>query len=1677
MVAALGAVDRSQHLFVNAGGDSGVMTVTRVPADAEIYTDFPVGKASLPIHCGRVSALCFIEEGTRLVTAGAEDGLIKVWQVAYDTEEPDPVVGGEGEGGDAAAVGEEEGGPVKVIYDSAEEEDWFDGPQLVRHLGTKPPVDRPDAAIAPWLAQVDQSEEGLETMFKSSKDRLVADELELDWVYGYSSRSTRGTVRYGRGGRIIYPAGCLGVILDKNVPSGGVPTQSYFMGHCDEITCLDLHAASGNVASGHKGTGEITLCVWSSATGATLQRLSCGPVLGLSAVAFSPSGNIVAAACQDEDHTVLIFHWRSGQLQASFKGGPRKVLALTFSLGSTETAQRLLQTGITHFQLADVGGSKGRLVSKKTGLYGAGSKKLTIACAAALPLSPEGGNEFIVALRGGVGVIARGERKLASTVDVFPGGFITALTVVVVKEATADMPPVFRVVAGGRNMEVRLLDGEFGVAAVFNLAKPEYGLTEQGGARGLKSLCVDRTGRKLLYGTSAGEVGEIDTEKGLDINAELPNKPGGPIVRAHYKDQLHAMATHPIRQELATAGDDKSLRVWDMETKALMGQINLPDICRSICWAPNGHILICGLGGVVPPTNDPEAPPRSVPREFDGKVVIVSFLQNVLNVVHIAGDAFEGITSVVYAPDGSKVFCASLDTNIYVYNALDNFKLFMVLKAHSEGVDTLDITADGKCLVSTSVAGEVMLWDVDTLEDKPSPAIPDISKLKKPWYMRQGTRNYNSTGIFAPYSKAEAVTALGLSKDERLFVTGDRFGSIFLLRNPSIRLGAPSKRYLAHTPGGVSKTAFSIDDKYAVSIGRTDRCIVQWRLVRSQVEPEVREKEWEAPEIKAKVAGGVATGPFAETFIVTGTSLVTGRAEGEGDEGSEKPDSDGAAAAADAAAAAAALAGATPMDPPSQAHYIGSTNVADTSETLVSLYNNALEQMRRPVSAYVGMGDVLTISGKRLVSLGSDRFSQNNWRHAGSAGEAEVSALAVTGCARFVAVGTGPDLKLEPGSPEHEGFKGSLSVFSASSGAVIAVLSPEVPGGVVSVDFSHDNKYLACVAGGTRHAVTVYSSMTGQWNDALLVYAGEGTALKVSSLAFVSPDDADAASSTVRFATAGACSTKFWTVSGRNVTALVGPEHEAAVLEAWNAAAAVEGADPTPLPTPAQTLCLLGLPASALGAGLLLAGADDGSLYLWEGCGMAPRRPLVSHESGAALSAVAPYFKNGALEGVTSGSRDCVTISTLSRSSAGDLVASPLFSFSTASLYAPLSSAASIAKSVERAVKGLDGGDYVFVTSISPDALGQRVLLSLSCNAVLELSIDSGAVLTITEGLLPRVSVNGIAAHPSEPCTVVTTHGNNCVRVWDLSFPARECVAVLPLTHQPDGVCFLSDTIIAVGICKGDTGGASGGILFLELSAPEPLAAPAGVAASGRVQRGVHRTLKVLSKFHNVGRGQVNCLRPSPSGKFLAAASDDGQVYLYGTDTSSKELGKLSALAGKPVKSVDWSSDGRFLRAFGVTEAGDAVIKSKYFDFEDESDGVAFVVRDSSVVQQLRACTWASCSSAGALEARAAHPASEAGAAAFSPAAEEIARQRGSQVTSVCSAGPGAALAVSYNDGTTQLFRSFAVAGAGHRIVDGHSPGPVASTFTASGQLVTLGAQDGCFLVWTLPPAPTPASV
>ena len=133
----------------------------------------------------------------------------------------------------------------------------------------------------------------------------------------------------------------------------------------------------------------------------------------------------------------------------------------------------------------------------------------------------------------------------------------------------------------------------------FNLynIKHNYGLHNIGKLRGIKSLHVDMNNRKILYGTSGCEIGEVSLEDGKDINT-------GPLVQGHIRDTCQGLSSHPIRQECITSGDDKTLRIWNLDTHKMINLLDLPDIARTVVYSPTGQLIAVGLGGIVTPNSN-----------------------------------------------------------------------------------------------------------------------------------------------------------------------------------------------------------------------------------------------------------------------------------------------------------------------------------------------------------------------------------------------------------------------------------------------------------------------------------------------------------------------------------------------------------------------------------------------------------------------------------------------------------------------------------------------------------------------------------------------------------------------------------------------------------------------------------------------------------------------------------------------------------------------------------------------------------------------------------------------------------------------------------------------------------------------------------------------------------------
>jgi hypothetical protein len=107
---------------------------------------------------------------------------------------------------------------------------------------------------------------------------------------------------------------------------------------------------------------------------------------------------------------------------------------------------------------------------------------------------------------------------------------------------------------------------------------------------GARSVCVSRDGRKLLIGTSGGDILELfaadgrcgEPRRGLICGLTLCVRDvnNGPLCASHAKGKLYGLAAHNLHPEYATVGDDRKLRVWGLQPPALKGTLSLPDLAR-----------------------------------------------------------------------------------------------------------------------------------------------------------------------------------------------------------------------------------------------------------------------------------------------------------------------------------------------------------------------------------------------------------------------------------------------------------------------------------------------------------------------------------------------------------------------------------------------------------------------------------------------------------------------------------------------------------------------------------------------------------------------------------------------------------------------------------------------------------------------------------------------------------------------------------------------------------------------------------------------------------------------------------------------------------------------------------------------------------------------------------------
>ena len=167
--------------------------------------------------------------------------------------------------------------------------------------------------------------------------------LRLQYVYGYRAKNSKNNISYLKDGSIAYHAAALGIVHDKKTNS-----QRFFNKHKHEIVAIAFHPDGIRVATGDH-CAQPAIYVWDSTTCNQVARFQGQLEKGVRSLAFSPTGDYLAAIDMSEYHVLAIYDANNSILLAISKIDRSLILNLAF-----KTDNELVTVGAAHYMFWEI---------------------------------------------------------------------------------------------------------------------------------------------------------------------------------------------------------------------------------------------------------------------------------------------------------------------------------------------------------------------------------------------------------------------------------------------------------------------------------------------------------------------------------------------------------------------------------------------------------------------------------------------------------------------------------------------------------------------------------------------------------------------------------------------------------------------------------------------------------------------------------------------------------------------------------------------------------------------------------------------------------------------------------------------------------------------------------------------------------------------------------------------------------------------------------------------------------------------------------------------------------------------------------------------------------------------------------------------------------------------------
>ncbi|MBI3899591.1 MAG: serine/threonine protein kinase [Gammaproteobacteria bacterium] len=278
-------------------------------------------------------------------------------------------------------------------------------------------------------------------------------------------------------------------------------------------------------------------------------------------------------------------------------------------------------------------------------------------------------------------------------------------------------------------------------------------------------------------------------------------------------DWIQAVAFAPIGRRLATAGNDRTIRIWEADTGSLVTTLKQTYAANAIAYSADGKTLAAAsVDGVV--------------RLWDVRTAKLRALEGI----------GYPLFSIAFAANGSTVAAAGKDRMVYVWDVKTGSRLH-TLEGHSAEVNALAFTPNGDSLVSAGADRVIRIWnmqtgkEVNTLQGHKDAVLAlafspdgrwlasgDSGQTIRLWDMRESKVVRTITDVH------HSVLALAFGPNAAWLVAGSADNSVYLF---DLETDGPVQTLNGHE-GYVQAVAVSADGTLIASGGR-DQSVRLWQ--------------------------------------------------------------------------------------------------------------------------------------------------------------------------------------------------------------------------------------------------------------------------------------------------------------------------------------------------------------------------------------------------------------------------------------------------------------------------------------------------------------------------------------------------------------------------------------------------------------------------------------------------------------------------------------------------------------------------------------------------------------------------------------------------------------------------------------------------------------------------------